>query len=302
MPTRPFVHQMPDYGIITPGLRESFLQNGMVVFKGAYSTREISLLRKRIEQMVRNYQPEPADAADPQSRLRAAASGTSFFLAADAFGPDGKLTCSKMRALAEIGYAMHDQDPVFSRFFRREELLTMSFMLGLKKPRLARSRCIFNRSLNGGKPAAGQDAAFLFTEPESAICFWIAMEDTKPDQGCLLAAAKGHRGPLRRRLREVNGSLQTTELDATPLPECDTSLMLDAGSMVVMHGRLPYMPACNNNSFSCLAVALNVIDGECSYPGDNWLQRDASLPMQGFAPDPEKFPHLLEPPESRKRN
>ena len=301
MPIRPVFNRMPEYGIISPGTRETFTENGLVVFRSAYSTREISQLRKRIEQMVRNYQPDPADAADPGPRLRASASDTSFFLAADAFDADGKLTCSKMRAICEIGHAMHDQDPVFSSFFRREQLLTMAFMLGIKKPRLIRSRCIFNRTLNGSQPAPEQDAAVLYTDPEATLCFWIVMADSKPDQGCLLVAAKQHQSPLRRRLREVNGSLQTDELDATPLPECTTRLMLDAGSLVITHGRLPYLYARNNSSFTCLAVAVQVIDGDSSYPADNWLQRPAEQPVQGFTPDLDKFPQLAPSDKKRRR-
>ena len=298
MPFKPIFHQMPRFGIISPGVRESFLHNGLLVFRGFYTTSEVNRLRKRVEQMVRNYQPDPADAADPEVRLRAAASSTSFFLAADSFGADGQPTCSKMRAVAEIGCAMHDQDPVFSSFFRREQLLTMSFLLGMKKPLLARSRCLFNRSLNGKAPVAGQNASVLFTEPESAICCWIVMEDSRPDCGCLQVAVGGHRGPLRRRLRQVDGRLSADELDGTPLPECDTRLMLGAGSMVVMHGRLPHFCARNQNSYSCLAAAVDIIDGECRYPDDNWLQRDADLPMQGFSPDPERSPD--QPPPKRR--
>ena len=276
---------MPDYGIISPGIRESFLRNGLIVLQGAYSTRQIRQLRKRIEQMVRDYQPDPADAADASQRLRASMNSTSFFLAADTFA-DGQLSGAKMRSIAEIGHAMHDEDAVFSDFFRREQLLTICFMLGIKKPRLARSSCLFNRSLSDA--TGQQDASLLFTEPLSTIRFWIALEDAKPDQGCLQVALGGHQGPLRRRLQEADGAAQLVELDAEPLPDCDTSLLLTAGSMAVMHGLLPHFHVCNNQSFSCMATSLQVIDGENSCPADNWLQRNPDLPLRGFGPAAQK--------------
>jgi phytanoyl-CoA hydroxylase len=71
-------------------------------------------------------------------------------------------------------------------------------------------------------------------------------------------------------------------LDATPLPsEGLLPLEVPKGTLVVLHGLLPHGSAPNRSADSRHAYALHVIDGNCAYLPDNWLQRP-DLPLRGF--------------------
>ncbi len=292
MSNKPPIHNMPHFGLLPARLQEEFRQNGYLVFRNAFPTPDINRLRKRIDLIVREYEPgddlvalapSRQDSQAAEDRLRAAAGKISCFFEKGAIDEDGQLIKPKHLAIAKIGHAMHDLDSEFSDFFRREELLSLAVVLGQDKPRLLQSMCIFKQPHIGGEVVPHQDSAFLYTEPESTLGFWIALEDARLDNGCLLAAPGGHRGPLRSRFRDIGGRLQMEELDPTPLPDCTLPLPVPAGTLIVLHGRLPHASSPNTSRSSRLAATLHVIDGACSYPQDNWLQRPADMPLRGFA-------------------
>ena len=59
--------------------------------------------------------------------------------------------------------------------------------------------CIYLKQPNiGGEVVCHQDSTFLYTEPESAVGFWVALEDASKDNGCFWVAPGGHKGPLRK--------------------------------------------------------------------------------------------------------
>jgi phytanoyl-CoA hydroxylase len=57
---------------------------------------------------------------------------------------------------------------------------------------------------------------------------------------------------------------------------------VEAGTLVVFHGRLPHYSAPNRSEISRHAYTLHVVDARASYAPENWLQRDATLPVRGF--------------------
>ena len=77
-------------------------------------------------------------------------------------------------------------------------------------------------------------------------------------------------------------------LDDTPLPAPppagDTLVPLEvaAGTMVVLHGRLPHWSAVNTSPTSRHAYSLHCISGAAEYPDWNWLQRPADMPLRAL--------------------
>ena len=55
------------------------------------------------------------------------------------------------------------------------------------------------------------------------------------------------------------------------------------GALVVLHGTLPHRSGPNHSDLSRHAYSVHTIDPTAAYPSDNWLQRDPSLPLRGFA-------------------
>jgi phytanoyl-CoA hydroxylase len=179
---------------------------------------------------------------------------------------------------------MHDLDPVFEAFSYRPELGEITRRIGIANAGLIQSMYIFKPPRIGGEVHFHQDSTFIYTVPESCVGFWFALEDATVDNGCMYFIAGQHRGPLKQRNYRVSENSFTIEvLDDTPWPE-DLRLPAEAtaGTMVMFDGRAPHMSEHNASARSRHAYTLHVIDRNCHYPADNWLQRGPELPLRGF--------------------
>ena len=96
------------------------------------------------------------------------------------------------------------------------------------------------------------------------------------------AARGGHKAPLKSRFHKQGEEMVMTTLSDAALADCTTPLEADTGTLVVLHGRLPHLSHENKSAASRYAYALHLIDGDSTYPDDNWLQRSADLPLSGF--------------------
>ena len=173
----------------------------------------------------------------------------------------------------KIGHALHDLDDVFFEFSHRRELDILAKSIGIKKPLLLQSMYIFKQPKIGGEVVCHQDSTFLYTEPESAVGFWVALEDATIENGCLQVASGGHKGPLRKLFKRENNKMKMEELSNEPFPQTDTFVEVKKGSLVLLHGRLPHYSCENKSLNSRHAYTLHVIDGKTKYLDYNWLQR-----------------------------
>ena len=208
-----------------------------------------------------------------------------FFLESDAFDESGQLRQAKEDCLNKMGHAMHDLDPAFDAFSRTPKLAQAVRSIGFQDPAIIQSMYIFKPPRIGGEVVCHQDSAYIYTEPESCVGFWFALEDATLENGCMQFIPGGHKLPLKKRnYRRDDGTLVTETLDDTPWPE-DQRVPVEAstGTLVVFDGRAPHLSAANRSSRSRHAYTLHVIDRTCHYPADNWLQRSADLPLRGFA-------------------
>ena len=153
--------------------------------------------------------------------------------------------------------------------------------INIKKPLLLQSMYIFKQPNIGGEVVCHQDSTFLYTEPESAVGFWVALEDADISNGCLWVAPGGHKGPLRKLFTRKNNKMALITLDTTPFEKTTTCLEVKKGTLILLHGRLPHYSSENTSNKSRHAYTLHVIDGESLYPPENWLQRP-NLPLKGF--------------------
>jgi phytanoyl-CoA hydroxylase len=208
-----------------------------------------------------------------------------FFLEEEAVDDDGRLNRPKQLAVNKIGHAQHDLDPVFAGFSRTPALADLAAWLGFTDPRLLQSMYIFKQPEIGGEVVCHQDSTFLYTEPETVVGFWFALQDATVDNGCLWALPGGHRLGLKKRFVRTRSGVDLKVLDPTPWP-ADGLVPLEAprGTLVVLHGRLPHQSGVNRSRDSRHAYSVHAIDGTANYPADNWLQRDPSLPFLGFGP------------------
>ena len=184
----------------------------------------------------------------------------------------------------KIGHALHDLDEVFHEFSHKEELQDIALKIGFQKPKLLQSMYIFKQPKIGGEVVCHQDSTFLYTEPESTVGFWFALEDANKSNGCLQVASGGHKGPLRKIFKKVNGKMIMLDINNEEFPETDTFVEVKKGSLVLLHGRLPHYSCENTSPNSRHAYTIHVIDQNNNYPNWNWLQRP-NLPLKSFMND-----------------
>ena len=207
-----------------------------------------------------------------------------FFLEDDAFDESGQLRQSKEESLNKMGHAMHDLDPIFDRFSRTPELAKAAEGLGFEDPAIIQSMYIFKPPRIGGEVVCHQDSTYIYTEPESCIGFWFALEDATVENGCMYFIPGGHKMNLKQRNYRIGKNELTTEiLDPEPWPEhLKLPAEASAGTLVIFDGRAPHMSGPNLSDKSRHAYTLHVIDKNARYPEENWLQRGDELPFRGF--------------------
>jgi phytanoyl-CoA hydroxylase len=280
----------PGDGHLTEDMKMAWVNNGVLLLEGFKSEAECDALTERARRIAREADLSEAGifasnqpAAERDEYFRASGDTIRCFLEEEATGENGKLLAPQEESINKIGHAMHDLDPVFDGFSHSQRLATLAQEVGLADPRVLQSMFIFKPPRIGGEVMWHQDGTYLYTEPQSVIGFWFALDDASQENGCLWAIPGGHGETLRSRfVREGNGfsthTLDETDFDmghAIPLPA-------KKGDMVILHGRLPHASDHNHSDRSRHAYTLHVIDGACEYPKDNWLQRADDMPLRGF--------------------
>ena len=286
------VAKMPDSGMLTSEQVAEFQAAGVLVLEDFVPVSECKRLRERALTLIDEF--DPSTVRSVFSAMEQTQIGDSyfeksgdkirFFFEQDAFDDAGNLKQSKEDSLNKMGHAMHDLDPVFEEFSRTPELAAVVASLGYADPVILQSMYIFKPPRIGGEVYCHQDSTFLYTDPESCIGFWFALEDATIENGCMHFIPGAHKGPLKElHYRDKSGKMTFKTLDDTPWPENATvPAEVKAGSMVIFDGRAPHLSGANLSDKSRHAYTLHVIDRSSHYPAENWLQRDASLPLRGF--------------------
>jgi len=278
--------------IITREQITEYNRNGFLVLETFVDQDSCDRLRARAEGLVHDFDPAEAISifsTREQSRLTDdyfldSGDKIRFFFEENAFLPDGSLRQGKERSINKIGHALHDLDPVFGNFSRTPELKQLSADLGLVPSLLLQSMYIFKQPNIGGEVTCHQDSTFLYTEPNAIAGLWFALEDATVENGCLWAIPGGHKFGLKSRwLRTAAGGMRFEVFDSAPWPlEKLVPLEVSKGTLIVLDGLLPHKSLENKSSRSRHAYTLHVINGNCSYPEENWLQRSPAMPLRGF--------------------
>ncbi|KAL8780228.1 MAG: hypothetical protein Q9213_006573 [Squamulea squamosa] len=218
-----------------------------------------------------------------------------FFFEEDAFdGSTGALLKPKHQAINKIGHYLHALNPAF-----RDSTLTptnagIARSLGFRDPRVLQSMVICKQPEIGGRVPPHQDSTFLYTNPPSAVGFWIALEDATAENGCLSFAKGSHRrSPIKSRfVRKQDGQgTEFVDVEGARFPqdfvveekeqeqEVYTIEEVKAGTLVLIHGNLLHKSEKNLSGKSRFIYTFHVIEGENEYDKRSWLQP----PERGFS-------------------
>ena len=269
-----------------------FAQNGVAVFPGAVLQEQLGQFRKAVDRLVDEFDPagiRTVFSTDDQSHARSdyfLSSGDKvrYFLEDGALDEQGNLVLEKRQALNKLGHAMHDLDPDISAFCRSGSFADVANAVGMTDPLLLQSMIIFKNPEVGGEVSIHTDHTFLWTEPQSAIGLWVAIDDATQENGCLWALPGGHATPAKSRFQRTpaGNATEMVVFDDTPYPEDGwVPLEVEAGTLIALHGTLPHYSAPNLSQKPRLAFTLHCIEAAAEYPENNWLQRP-SLPLQRF--------------------
>ena len=282
----------PDDGRLTPQMKDAFSDDGVIILEDFVSAADCRKLQERTFELIDAY--EPGEERNVFSAMKQTQLGDKyfeesgdkirFFFEFDAFDDSGKLIQTKQNSLNKMGHAMHDLDPVFDKFSRAPKLAAVVDSLDYTDPIVLQSMYIFKPPRIGGEVYCHQDSTFLYTDPESCIGFWFALEDATVENGCMHFIPGGHKGPLKKlHYRAEDGQMTYKTLDDAPWPEDATvAAEAKAGTLVIFDGRAPHLSGPNLSDKSRHAYTVHVIDRNCRYPAENWLQRGDELPFRGF--------------------
>ena len=283
----------PANGELTEAMVAAYHEAGVIILSDFVAVSDCEALRARARELVDEFDPNDVQSVfsttdqaqlDDQYFIESG-DKIRFFLEANAFDAQGVLRQSKAHSLNKMGHAMHDLDPVFERFSHSAALDNIARRVGVQDPGVLQSMYIFKPPRIGGEVHCHQDSTFIYTEPESCVGFWFALEDATVDNGCMQFIPGGHKLGLKERQRRgADGKLHFETLDETPWPEgAAVPAEAKTGTLVVFDGRSPHMSGPNLSDNSRCAYTLHVIDKTCDYPAENWLQRGADMPLRGFA-------------------
>ncbi len=287
------IYKAPQDGQLTPEMVVDFRDAGVLILEDFVSAKACQELREHTLALIDAFDPAEVKhvfSAMEQTQLgdkyfEESGDKIRFFFESDAFDGNGKLRQSKEDSLNKMGHAMHDLDAVFDEFSRTPKLAATVDSLGYEEPVILQSMYIFKPPRIGGEVYCHQDSTFLYTEPESCIGFWFALEDATIDNGCMHFIPGAHKGPLKElHYRNAEGKMAFKTLDDTPWPD-DATVPAEAkaGTLVIFDGRAPHLSGPNLSDNSRHAYTLHVIDRKSHYPAENWLQRSPDLPFRGFA-------------------
>lgn len=122
-----------------------------------------------------------------------------YFHESNALSPKGELLVDPIFALNKVGHALHTERETFKKFTFNYRVKDICYQLGFKQPAIPQSMYIYKNPNVGGEVKSHQDASYLYTEPATAVGFWIALDDATTYNGCLQFIKGSHKNGVHRR-------------------------------------------------------------------------------------------------------
>ncbi|KAJ7725856.1 phytanoyl-CoA dioxygenase [Mycena maculata] len=291
--------------MLTPQQKDQFHRNGYLVIRGFVSPEDVATLLARSKTLLQDFSLED----HPLTKFTTSDGGhvgdayflesgcqIRYFLEEDAV-VDGKLMRPKDKAVNKIGHALHELDPAFRKVtlenermralvrdlqFHRDPVALQSMVI-TKQPQIGKSR---------GKVGEHNDSTFLYTDPPSALGFWIALEQCTASNGALSFLPGSHlTAPITKRFVRVPGggtgfeplvSTEVAEQVAAQSKAASDSYILETcepGDLVLIHGSVLHKSERNTSDRTRFAYTFHMIDSHATYDEKNWLQPTPAMPF-----------------------
>ncbi|RXW22026.1 hypothetical protein EST38_g3852 [Candolleomyces aberdarensis] len=225
-----------------------------------------------------------------------------YFLESDAVDKDGRLNRDKQKAVNKIGHGLHELDPAFRRVTLENERLR-SIVRDLKfhhDPVALQSMVITKQQQIGGEVPEHNDSTFLYTDPPSALGFWIALEKCTASNGALSFLPGSHKTtPVTKRFVRL-GSGKGTGFEALVSPEEEKAAQeqpkgeyimetCEPGDLVLIHGSVLHKSERNTSPNTRFAYTFHMVESPpyAKYDEKNWLQPTETMPFSRVLPPGE---------------
>jgi phytanoyl-CoA hydroxylase len=265
-----------------------FSAKGYLVLRSLIPQAELTALKQRAFKLIDQWQPSSTHTVfttDDQSRkadeyFMKSAGDIGFFLEDGAQDAQGRLKYEKAQCVNKLGHAIHDLDPLFTKFSYRPEYREILHDLGYKAPSIVQSMYIMKNPHIGGEVKMHQDNSYIITEPLSCIGLWVAIEDAYRGNACLWAHPGSHLHGTKTYWAKEGQNMRYSE-EVKYDTESEECIEVPAGSVVLLHGDLVHWSDINSSDKSRHAYTLHVVETDhVNWSHKNWLQRPVDFPFR----------------------
>ncbi|EAU91131.2 phytanoyl-CoA dioxygenase [Coprinopsis cinerea okayama7 len=301
---------MPEY--LSQEQIDQFNKNGYLVLPSFLSEEETSALRKRSKELLDEFDPSTHpltkfttgdDDHVGDDYFLTSGDKIRYFLETDAVDGDGKLNREKQKAVNKIGHGLHELDPLFRKVTLENERIR-AVVRDLKfhrDPVALQSMVITKQPQIGGEVPEHNDSTFLYTDPPSALGFWIALEKCTESNGALSFLPGSHKTtPITKRFVRL-GPGKGTGFETLVSPEEEkrvaeegkkgeyTLETCNPGDLVLIHGSVLHKSERNTSPNTRFAYTFHMIESPpyANYDEKNWLQPTPEMPFSRILPPGE---------------
>ncbi|XP_050423317.1 phytanoyl-CoA dioxygenase domain-containing protein 1 homolog [Adelges cooleyi] len=266
-------------------LKSKFEKDGYVVINNFFDENDVEKLKNAGLKLTQNVPNEAKTVfktsqnnQEISSYFMESCDKIGYFYEKDALDENGDLLVDQSIALNKVGHALHRLEPTFEAYTYNDKVSNICRALGLIRPTVVQSMYIYKNPGIGGEVVAHQDSTFLHTEPDSLVGFWIALDDSTIENGCLWVIPGTHKNDVHQKLvcDPKNKSRNQTIFQGT-FPDYEQSAFVPVpvkkSGLVIIHGRIIHKSDHNKSQLSRHAYTFHVYDEASSqYSDKNWLQ------------------------------
>ncbi|KAJ7096357.1 phytanoyl-CoA dioxygenase [Mycena epipterygia] len=285
---------------ITSQQKEQFHRDGYLVLPGFLSAEDVATLLARSKALLQEFSLEDhpltkfttgddnGEGHVGDAYFLESGDKIRYFLEEDAV-VDGKLTRPKDKAVNKIGHALHELDPAFRKVtLENDRMRALVRDLQFHRDPVALQSMVITKQPQIGKPSY----ASRYTDPPSALGFWIALEQCTANNGALSFLPGSHlTTPITKRFVRVPGggtgfeplvTPEVAEQVAAKSKAASEAYILEPcepGDLVLIHGSVLHKSERNTSEKTRFAYTFHMIESHAEYDAKNWLQPTSAMPF-----------------------